>query len=100
MTGDFVFLSGQIGIDPVTGILNWSSVEGQTPQVLKNLKEDLNAFGLIFKDIIQTRIYLTNMSNRAAINRIYAASFNNTYPARAAVKVAGLPKGAKVKIGG
>ena len=96
--GDFVFLSGQIGIDPVTGNLTGSSVEGQTTQAMENLKEVLKGSGLSFKDVVQTRIYLTNMSDWAAVNGIYAASFNDTYPARAAVQVAGLPKGAKVEI--
>ena len=96
--GDFVFLSGQIGIDPVTGNLTGSSVEGQTTQAMENLKEVLKESGLSFKDVVQTRIYLTNMSDWAAVNGIYAASFNDTYPARAAVQVAGLPKGAKVEI--
>ena len=96
--GDFVFLSGQIGIDPVTGNLTGSSVEGQTTQVMENLKEVLKASGLSFKDVVQTRIYLTNMNDWTAVNGIYAVSFNNTYPARAAVQVAGLPKGAKVEI--
>lgn len=96
--GDFVFLSGQIGIDPVTGNLTGSSVEGQTTQAMENLKEVLKESGLSFKDVVQTRIYLANMSDWVAVNGIYAASFNDTYPARAAVQVAGLPKGAKVEI--
>jgi 2-iminobutanoate/2-iminopropanoate deaminase len=97
-SGSFVFLSGQIGIDPATGNLTGSSVEGQTAQAMENLQAVLHASGLGFGDVVQTRIYFTNMSDWSAINRIYASYFNDTYPARAAVQVAGLPKGAKVEI--
>ncbi len=97
-SGNFVFLSGQIGIDPATGNLTGSSAGGQTAQAMENLQAVLNASDLSLGDVVQTRIYFTNMSDWAAINGIYAWYFNNTYPARAAVQVAGLPKGAKVEI--
>ena len=97
-SGDFVFLSGQIGIDPATGNLIDSSVDGQINQAMKNQKAVLQASGLGFDDVVQTRIYFTNMSDWDTINRIYATSFNGTYPSRAAIQVAGLPKGAKVEI--
>ncbi|MFA6363770.1 Rid family detoxifying hydrolase [Methanoregula sp.] len=97
-SGNFVFLSGQIGINPATGNLTGSSVDGQTTQAMKNIEAVLDASGLGFGDVVQTRIYFTNMSDWATINRIYASCFNDTYPARSAVQVAGLPAGAKVEI--
>lgn len=96
-SGGFVFLSGQIGIDPATGNLS-ESVEGQTTQVMENLHAVLAESGLGFSDVVQSRIYITNMSDWTTVNRIYGNCFNDTYPARASVQVAGLPKGAKVEI--
>jgi 2-iminobutanoate/2-iminopropanoate deaminase len=96
-SGDLVFLSGQIGIDPVTGNLSGTTGE-QTTRAMENLKAVLAASGLGFSDVVQTRIYLTNMSDWTTVNGIYGTYFNNTYAARATVQVAGLPKGADVEI--
>ena len=96
-SGDLVFLSGQIGIDPVTGNLS-DTAESQTTRAMENLHAVLEASGLGFSDVVQSRIYLTNMSDWTAVNRIYGTYFNGTYPARATVQVAGLPKGARVEI--
>jgi 2-iminobutanoate/2-iminopropanoate deaminase len=96
-SGDFVFLSGQIGIDPITGNLT-GSIDGQTTRTMDNLRAVLQKSGLDFSDIVSTRIYLVNMSDGAAVNGIYASYFNGTYPARATVQVSGLPKGALVEI--
>jgi len=96
-SGDLVFLSGQIGIDPVTGNLSGTAGE-QTTRAMENLKSVLAASGLGFSDVVQTRIYLTNMSDWTTVNGIYGTYFNDTYPARATVQVAGLPKGANVEI--
>jgi len=95
--GDLVFLSGQIGLDPKTGALS-ATVEEQTARVMKNLGAVLQASGLDFSDVVQARIYLTNMSDWTSINEIYGRSFTGAYPARATVMVAGLPKGALVEI--
>ncbi|HNX17369.1 MAG TPA: Rid family detoxifying hydrolase [Methanoregula sp.] len=97
-SGDFVFLSGQIGIDPATGNLTSGTADGQMTQVMKNLGAVLQASGLGFDDVVQTRIYFTDMNDWDTINRIYAASFNGTYPSRAAILVAGLPKSARVEV--
>jgi len=67
-------------------------------QVMKNLGAVLQASGLGFDDVVQTRIYFTDMNDWDTINRIYAASFNGTYPSRAAILVAGLPKSARVEV--
>lgn len=96
-SGDLVFLSGQIGIDPATGNLSGTAGE-QTTRAMENLKSVLAASGLGFPDVIQTRIYLTNMSDWTTVNGIYGTYFNDTYPARATIQVAGLPKGANVEI--
>lgn len=96
-TGNLVFLSGQIGIDPATGNMS-DPVEEQTEQSMENLGAVLNESGLGFDDVVQARIYFVNMSDWTAVNGIYASYFKDNPPARAAVQVAGLPKGAKVEI--
>jgi 2-iminobutanoate/2-iminopropanoate deaminase len=96
-SGDFVFLSGQIGIDPATGNIT-GTTEEQTTRAMENLRAVLQESGLGFGDVVQTRIYLVNMSDWTAVNGIYSAYFTDNYPARAAVQVAGLPKGAAVEI--
>ena len=96
-SGNFVFLSGQIGTDPMSGNLS-GSAEEQTTRTMDNLHAVLAESGLGFPDVVQSRIYLTNMSDWTTVNRIYGSYFNDTYPSRATVQVAGLPKGAKVEI--
>ena len=96
-SGDFVFISGQIGIDPVTGNLS-GSAEGETTRAMENLRFVLQESGLGFEDVVQTRIYLTNMSDWTTVNGIYGSYFRDTCPARATVQVSGLPKGARVEI--
>jgi len=96
-SGDFVFLSGQIGIDPVTGNLSGTTGE-QATRAMENLHAVLEGSGLGFEDVVLTRIYLTNMSDWTAVNGIYGSYFTGGYPARATVQVAGLPKGARVEI--
>ena len=96
-SGDFVFISGQIGIDPATGNIT-GSAEEQTTRAMENLRAVLQESGLGFEDVVQTRVYLVNMSDWTAVNGIYSAYFTDNYPARAAVQVAALPKGAAVEI--
>jgi 2-iminobutanoate/2-iminopropanoate deaminase len=95
--GDYVFVSGQIGLDPVTGNLP-ATVDGQTVQAMENLKAILLEAGLDFTSVVQTRIYLTDMQDFNTVNGVYQQYFEGSYPARATVQVAGLPKGAKVEI--
>lgn len=94
---NLIFLSGQIGIDPVTGNLT-EGTENQTTRAMENLREVLAASDLGFSDVVQTRIYLLDLNDWTIVNRIYGSYFNDTFPARAAVQVAGLPKGARVEI--
>ena len=96
-SGDFVFTSGQIGIDPATGNLS-ATTDEQTVRTMENLHAILQQSGLGFRDVVQTRIYLTNMSDWTTVNGIYGSYFKDGYPARVTVQVAGLPKGAKVEI--
>lgn len=94
---DIVYTSGQIGIDPKTGNLT-GSVEAQTDQVMKNLQEILEQSDLDFNHVIETRIYLTNISDFGIVNAKYAQYMGNSSPARSTIQVAGLPKGAMVEI--
>jgi len=97
ISGDFVYLSGQIGIDPATGNVTGTAGE-QTTRSMENLRAVLQKSGLGFEDVVQTRIYLVNMSDWTTVNTIYGSYFTDNYPARATVQVAGLPKGALVEI--
>ena len=96
-SGDFVFISGQIGLDPTTGNLS-ATTGSQMVRVMDNLKSVLQKAGLDFSDVVQTRIYLANISDWNEVNTIYGGYFTHDYPARATVAVSGLPKGAKVEI--
>lgn len=95
--GDLVFTSGQIGISPATGTLP-DSTGDQTVQAMENLKAILREDGLGFNDVIQTRIYLTDMDDFATVNSVYGTYFSGNCPARSTVEVSALPKGAKVEI--
>jgi len=95
--GELLFISGQIGIDPRTGVL----LEGLGPQfrqVLKNLEAILDAASLRPEDVIKTVIYLTDISAFGEINDLYAEFFREPYPARSVVQVSALPKGALVEL--
>lgn len=96
-TGDFVFTSGQIGLDPVTGSLA-EGIDAQTRQVIKNLAAVLAAAGASFKDVIKTTIFLADMADFQTVNMIYAAQFTADPPARSTVQVAALPRHALVEI--
>jgi 2-iminobutanoate/2-iminopropanoate deaminase len=98
--GAFVFLSGQIPLDPRTGeLVGGDDVEAQTRQVLANLKAVLQAAGASFAQVVKTIIFLTDLSDFATVNRVYATAFEGVEPpARATVQVAALPRGAKVEI--
>ncbi len=94
---DYVFISGQIGIDPKTGLLA-GDIKGQTHQVLKNIQAILSASGLDFEDVVNTHIYLTNISDFPTVNGIYAQYMKDAAPSRSTIEVAGLPKGALIEI--
>jgi 2-iminobutanoate/2-iminopropanoate deaminase len=97
-SGDLVFLSGQIGLDPATGQLVAGGTEAETERVLANLAAVLAATGLSFDHIVRTTIYLVDLADFARVNEIYGRCFSAPYPARATVGVAALPRGARVEI--
>jgi len=95
---DFVFLSGQIAIDPATGALTGNNAAEQATQVLKNIKAILTAAGLTFEEVVKTTIFLKNMDDFAKVNEVYSQSFEVDPPARSTVAVAALPMNALVEI--
>ncbi|MCX7924839.1 MAG: RidA family protein [Fimbriimonadales bacterium] len=96
--GDWIFISGQIPIDPQTGELILGGVAAQTKQVLLNLQAILTSVGLNLDSVVKTTIYLTDLNMFAEMNEVYATYFRPPYPARATVQVSALPKGAQVEI--
>ena len=97
MAGNMLFTSGQLGLEPETGILP-EGIETQAKQSLQNIRAILEKAGLQKTDVIKTVVYLKNMSDFAAVNAIYADFFGDHKPARSCVEVAGLPKGGLVEI--
>ena len=96
--GRYVFLSGQIPIDPFNGELVEGGVEAQTRQVLKNLQAVAEEAGASMRDVLKTTVYLADLSTFSEMNAVYAEFFPEPFPARATVGVAALPKGAAVEI--
>ncbi len=96
--GQWLFLSGQIGLDPSTGDLVAGGVEAQTRRVLENLGAVLRTAGASFEHVVRTTIYLTDLADFNRVNDIYGQFFAAPYPARATVGVATLPRGACVEI--
>ena len=95
--GNFVFTSGQLGMDPATGELK-EGLEAQTHQVFANLKAILEEAGTGLDKVIKTTCFLQSMDDFAAMNAIYATYFEGDMPSRSAVEVAKLPKGGLVEI--
>lgn len=96
--GDFVYVSGQIPMNPSTGELRESDIELQTAQSLDNIKAILEAINLTMDHIIKVNVSLKDMNQFALMNGVYATYFTEPYPARAAVEVARLPKDALIEI--
>ncbi len=94
----FLFLSGQIPLDPTTGNLVDGDIRAQTRRVLDNVREVLSAAGVGFSDVVKTSIFLTDLGDFAAVNEIYADYFSIPFPARSTIQVAALPKGSRVEI--
>jgi 2-iminobutanoate/2-iminopropanoate deaminase len=97
-TGNFVFSSGQLGLDPQTMEIVPGGIDAQTRQVLINLKYVLDAAGSDLGQVIKTTVFLTDMANFTSMNAIYNEHFLENPPARSTVAVAGLPKGGLVEI--
>lgn len=93
-----LFLSGQIPLDPLSGQIVGNTVEQQTQQVLKNMNAVLNAAGCSLDDVVKTTVFLTNIDDFSTVNAVYGRYFTTEFPARSAVAVKALPKGAMVEI--
>lgn len=96
--GGFLFVSGQIPINPDSGELIADSIENETRQVMANIKAILEAAGLSFVHIVKTSIFLKNMDDFAKVNAIYGEYFTSDFPARETVQVSRLPKDVNVEI--
>ncbi|HET7568982.1 MAG TPA: Rid family detoxifying hydrolase [Gammaproteobacteria bacterium] len=96
--GDTVYLSGQIGLDPATGELVAATVEAQARQVFDNLRAVAAAAGGGLDKIVKLTVYLGDLADYPVVNEVMAGYFEEPYPARAAIAVAGLPKGAAVEV--
>ena len=96
--GDLIFLSGQTPLDSATGKLVEGDIEAQTEQCFVNLFNVLAAAGLTEANVVKANVFLTDMGNFSAMNKVYATKFSAPYPARSTVAVAGLPIGAQVEI--
>jgi 2-iminobutanoate/2-iminopropanoate deaminase len=97
-TGDLLFCAGQIPIDPATGNLIAGDIKAQTRQALENVKAILEDQKLTFENVVKSTVYLTNLTDFAGMNEVYAKYFTSDFPARSTIQVAALPKGASVEI--
>ena len=96
--GDLIFMSGQTPLDSATGKLVEGDIEAQTEQCFVNLFNVLAAAGLTEANVVKANVFLTDMGDFAAMNKVYATKFSAPYPARSTVAVAALPIGAQVEI--
>ena len=97
-TGKFLFISGQVPVDPATGTLVTGDIAAETRQVMENIGALLNAGGLDFQAVVRTTVFLADMNDFAAMNAVYGGYFAEPYPARATVQVARLPRDARIEI--
>ena len=97
-SGDLLFCSGQLGLDPVSGALVEGGVEAQAERALRNLEAVLDAAGLSFNDVVKTTIFLADIDDFAVVNAIYARHMPDPPPARSTFAVGALPKGGRVEI--
>ena len=96
--GQMVFLSGQIALDPVSGEVVGADAAAQARQAFANLRAVCEAAGGSFDDIVRLGLYLTDLSEFAAVNAVMAELFEAPYPARSTIEVSGLPRGAKFEV--
>lgn len=94
----FVYASGQLPIDPATGAFHEGGVKEQTRQSLLNVKAILEDAGLALSNVVKTTVYLADMGDFAAMNEVYSQFFAQPFPARSAIAVKALPKGALVEV--
>ena len=98
MSGNTLYCSGQIPIDPTSGQVFTGDIKGQAELVMKNIDAVLSEAGLGFQNIVKTTIYLTSMNDFTAVNEVYGRYFTELPPARSTIAVAALPKGVNVEI--
>lgn len=98
VSGGFVFTAGQIALDPATGELVGGGAAAETERVLENLSAVLAAAGTSLRSVVKTTVYLADLDDYAAVNEVYGRYFAEPHPARSAVQVARLPRGARVEI--
>ncbi len=96
--GDFLFVSGQIAIDPATGDIVAGDIEAQTDRVLKNLTAIVEAAGFSLQDVVKCTCFLKDMNDFAAFNAVYERYFGDILPVRETVEVARLPKDVQVEV--
>ena len=96
--GDLLFSSGQIPLNPATSNLVEGDIRVQTQQVLENIRAILDDQGLSFSQVVKSTVFLTNLSDFAAMNDVYSKFFTTDFPARSTVQVVALPRGASVEI--
>jgi reactive intermediate/imine deaminase len=96
--GNTIWVSGQIPLDPATKELIKGDMEAQVRQVFENLKAIVTAAGANFEDVVKVTVFLIDLSHFALVNKVMAEYFREPYPARAAVGVAALPRGAQVEV--
>ena len=96
--GNLIYTSGQIPIDPATGVFAEGGIKEQTRQSLTNVKAILEEVGLTMSNVVKTTVFMADMNDFADMNSVYADFFTEPYPARSAVAVKTLPKGALVEI--
>jgi 2-iminobutanoate/2-iminopropanoate deaminase len=96
--GNFLFVSGQVAINPENGELNIGNIEEETHQVMRNLKAVLLEAGLTFENVVKSTIFLSDMGTFAQVNEIYGQYFTADFPARETVQVSVLPKNVNVEI--
>ena len=96
--GNLVYTSGQIPVDPATGVFVEGGIKEQTRQSLTNVKAILEEAGLSMSNVVKTTVFITDMDAFAAVNEIYARYFSAPFPARSCVQVSALPKGGLFEI--
>ena len=96
--GGFLYVSGQLGIDPTTGTLVTGSMETEARQVFKNIQAILESCKIEMDRIVKTTVFLTDMEDFAVMNGVYGTFIPEPYPARSTVQVAALPKGGRIEV--
>lgn len=98
LTGNMLFVSGQIAIDPASGKLITINIIQETSQVMNNISKILEQAGMSFSDVVKSTIFLKDMNDFPHMNEVYAQFFEKNFPARETVQAAGLPRGVNVEI--